>query len=445
MDRGFLAPILWRSVFTAYFITADPLARLELGVFLSSTLPQLVSGPSSPAWVEVVKAHKAIIGPRPAQAYAEDWTSGTSASLEEVRQYADIPPASWFWGELIDEVLARLSNLDDSKFAARLDRSIGLADLYPALEDKILGSLLERYARSENPPMHDGLVQRILSRWGSPHVDISDRTFLWSQVSQEAASAVMRWLAEEDLADFFELIKSSSRVLTSMDERRFVYWKRYTGRMQYTRLVLGTGYETTTNRDVRRFIDKRHARIGWLRGGDPGNIAILMKIDNHWFVEFSQTGNACFPYRDDQRPFNLNRKVFMKSDLGDPRAVEASGLGRMLHHRQWEEDFDRVLAGLNIWPTATATQPRHTPAQPRPTAARSAPAVVPVRAGWQQLVPGLSRIHASELSRIHSRVVDNRSKGGRYWIEIVKAPSRYLVEAMRVAGFRYSAPRGFYQ
>lgn len=431
-----LGPLLWRSAFFAYFIAEVKETRLLLGKFLLETLPELHVGATAPAWVPIVIAHKQVLDSRPAQSYAKEWFKAEAGQLEEVRDHARIPATSWFWAEIVDELLLALTNLDDQSFLLHLPRALDLIDQHPVSKDKILATLLERYTQSASPVLHGPLLEKALEEWGNPQLDLSDRSHRWSQLSDRAVRIVCHWLAEDDLNDFFELIKSSSATLSDMDQRRFAYWKRFTGRMAYTKLVFGVGLRATTNRDIGRFISKRKGRLGWLNGSTPANIAILMKMDGWWFVEFGQTGNACFTYRDDLRPFDLAKKEFFRNELGNPDAVAASGQHRLIHRGDWEADFDQALSRLGIWPHTITGGNTYAPSQRQETNSNRY---------MDALNLGLSRSMNLELESIRTRVVDSRSKGGSYWVEINGKPSENLTKAMKTAGFRYANPRGFYR
>lgn len=459
---GLLAPLLWHSVFQGYFVASDDQTRDQMRRYLVARLPALASNRMPPTWLPVVEAHQDVLGESPAEPYVAGWFSGDAHALEELRAHAGIPTTSWFWGCWVDTVLATLVGLGDDGFQLHLGRALEMAGQWPQRRDDILAAVLERYARLSAPQLHDELLARVVDAWGSPHLDLSGLSHRWSNVSEEAVGLICHWLAEEDLADFFELIRTSSRTLSTMDQRRFAYWKRFTQGMRYTRLVLGTGFRWTRNPDVRKFIDKRSQRIAWLQGSTKDNIAILMKIGDCWFVEFGETGNACYPYRDEHRPFDLNRKEHARTELASQSAVSASRLDRMIHQRDWEADFDAVLARLDIWPDAIARErigvPRPLPKSPPATNNAAFPGPQP-RMETSQGRPSAHKSAiflaiaamnlpgdvARELNSLMTGVVDNRAKRGSYWLELNGRPSDRLIAVLKACGFRYANPRGFYR
>jgi hypothetical protein len=390
-----LWPILWKNAFASYFLIDDESLRKRFRAFLSATLPLLEVGSASPRWVPVVKRHGNVLGNAPAKQYAQEWLLGERRMLEELKSEGSISDGSWFWSDLVGEVITNQVNQGDGAFHSELDQSLGLIDDFPRHRDMIVAKLLNRYAKSNNPTSHDQLLQVVLGAWGSPQLDLSDRSHRWSQASKAARELVCQWIAESDLADFFELIKSS-RSLSAMDQRRFEYWKRFTKRMQYTKLVLGLAFKATTNSDVGKFVNKRRERLGWLRGSLPDNIAILIKIDDWWFVEFGQTGNACYVYQDANRPFALDSRIQDLSSLKDKDRADR----RLSHIADWESDFDRVLSSKGIWPNQIGAG----------ASKRGVPEVASVRSI-------LGEASRAELDRVLHRVVDSRGKGGSFWIE----------------------------
>lgn len=462
MRSSVFAPLLWRAVFLAYFLVDTPEARLAMRRFLIDALPHIRHGHAAPTWLPVVLRHQAVFGDSPGEDYAENWLDGDVEALQELVLDVELPEASWFWGAFTRAASSALGALRDGAFVSRIPQAVALVEEHPLQADAVLAAVLERLAGCEMPSPHEGLLQSALARWGNPQLETSDRTHLWSQVSAQTRQMVCRWLAEDDLRDFFELIRSS-RALSDMDNRRFEYWSRFTGRMDYTRLMLGAAFKGGSNADVRRFISKRRGRLGWLKGGTPDNAAILMKMGDYWFVEFGQTGFACYPYRDDLKPFDLSKSVLERADLSVPERTHASGFdSRWVHRGAWEPNFDARLAEKGIYPNDSrrpdiGQRKRVVSAREHPVSQRLAVSAQK-NASTQPERPMFGRFHVvaenrflmlpahlvDELVRLKRAEVDNRNRGGRLWIELAARPSRELIAQMQKSGFRYADPRGFY-
>lgn len=429
MHQGFLAPLLWHSAFLAYFLAEDVAVRAELRGFLKATLGKLDSGPTAPLWLEVVTRHRHVLDDEPATEYATEWLDGQSEGLEELVDHARIPEGSWFWTELVQDILVGAANEPDEAFVDLMPRLFGLIPRFPASADTILGGVVNRYALTEAPALHAQLLDMLLSRWGSPQLEASDTAFLWSHASQKAVLMVSQWLAEEDLRDFFGIIQSSKRTLSQLDQRRLEYWLRFTKRMSATRLVLGRAYENSPNADIRKFIAKRKDRISWLRDTGRENLAILMRMGDYYAVEFAQSGNACYIYRAQDLPFTFRDKWFVAAELRD----QDKACARIVHNGTWEYKVDEVLWKFGIRPNSVeSAEIKNEPSG----------GVAPQPEDLQpKLIPKLER----ELSRLKKRTVDNRPKGGSYWIELKNTPSPALVDGMKQTGYRYAKGRGFYR
>lgn len=432
---------LWHSVLLSYFLVDDKDVRQRIGRFLSDTLPDLDTGPTSPAWVAVVYEHGQVLGAAPARSYANQWIDGDESAINSLRVHARIPENSWFWQDFVDETLKAVAALDDDEFVRQVPRVVGLSGRFEHASDGILVQLLERYVASGSLRPDETFLQRLVDAWGSPQLDLADRSHRWSQASDEAVRMVCRWLAEDDLSDFFELIKST-RALEDMDERRFAYWMRFTGRMSYTKLVLGPLYRSSRNPDVRKFISKRKSRLSWLTGSTSDNIAIVMKFDQWWFVEFAQTGNACYGYADEKRPFDIARNEISLYQMKN-RAV--AGRHWLTHHRDWEATFDNELSKVGIWPDSVQSISKRA----SNTGARVSDSRSRSKNKWQvpaqNVIDELSAVSRAELDGIQADIVDNRNKGGSYWIELDALPSHSLRAEMSEFGFRHARTRGFYR
>ncbi len=452
-----LGSSLWRTVFVAYFVIEGEGDREPYRKFLLDTLPDLRALKASPSWVALVDRHIDVLGDDAVHRYVQEWIEGTTEGLSDLQGDVDVPSSSWFWSAFVTRALALLTELDDDAFVASLPRYIELPKRFSWRTDDILAAMVERCAGLSQISADSEILELVIENWGSPQLELSDRSHRWNQVSRRARDWACQLLAERDLREFFELIKSSGKVLSTMDERRFDYWIRFTGRMQVTKLFLNPLLRESANPDIVRFLRRRRDRLGWLKGSTSNNLAFLMKMGDHWFVEFAATGNACYGYADNKRPFNVDHREISASSFRDPQAARF----RMTHGGPWESEFDRRLASIGVWPNGVlggGRQPTNPAPAPVPaTDSLSATGLEPASASQPQpparsyftnralIVPGLPVLEVRELSYLFTAVVDNRHKGGSYWIETSGRPSRSLIDAMNAAGFRFAASRGFYR
>src|SRR5690606_5170206 len=148
------------------------------------------------------------------------------------------------------------------------------------------------------------LKQAALEHWGSPQMRSKQNAWL-QYIEQPVCAMVVAWFAKEDLEHFFTLLKGDAEV----DQSRLFYWLRFANQMTYTRIVMGVDAWYSRNTDFVAFREKNKGRISRLEGAPSHNNAVVMQIDNYFFVEFSGTGNACYVYRADRAPFNPDKPV----------------------------------------------------------------------------------------------------------------------------------------
>ncbi|MCX7512579.1 EH signature domain-containing protein [Frateuria hangzhouensis] len=440
---------IWRGALLSLFRGAPEDAGFEATRrFLADTIGVLRAGKFHPAWLDAMERHPRLLAQNPVSSYALAWLEGHREGIEEVRELIELPPRSWFWSHLIEAIVeACCGTSNDALFDERWPVVVKLIDDHPYCRDLVLGRVLSRYAKKSAPLRENHLLQVSLGAWGSPELG-ADVVGRWSDTSDDARAMVCGWLAEEDLEDFATYCKGDSTV----DARRLSYWLRFKKQISFSRLVLGSSIRDAQDMASRDFIARKKGRVAYLHGPSNNN-AIILRIGAWWFVEFSEKGNACYPYADHLKPFNAARKEFNAADLRDAIAMENGG-GRRLIHRDtkeglWESaKFDPFLSEQGIWPDAVGRPPSRVAASVATTRPRSDTAIRPhsATAPVGALASlGLSESLLNDLRPFKPRVVDNRSKRGALWIELARAPGSELLRSMERQGFRYAKGRGFYK
>lgn len=439
---------IWRGALLSLFRGAPSDAGFEATRrFLADTLGILRAAKFHPGWLQALERHPRLLAASPADAYAKAWIEGHREGIDELRELVELPPASWFWSSLVEAILeACCSTTNDALFDERWRIALKLFDDHPFCRDLVLSRILARYAQKQVVIRQDELLQVSLTAWGSPQLG-ADVVGRWSDTSDEARDMVCGWLAEEDLEDFAAFCKGDD----SVDARRLAYWLRFKKQISFSRIVLGSAIHKAQDKQSRAFIARKKGRLAHLRG-TPNNNAIILRIGGWWFVEFSETGNACYPYSDKHKPFEVANKEFnLVPDLRNMASTERSGGERLIHRDttegSWESmKFDRFLAANDIWPDTANRSAR--PRAPAPSVTREhvvpkKPAPAPSAADVSNL--GLGQALVDELKTLSPHVVDNRSKRGALWIELKRTPDSALLRAMERRGFRYARPRGFYK
>lgn len=438
--RGQLKSSHWRGLFRSYMQaehseTCQRLRKLLVGTLKSLGQDRL----SPPLWLSAVRRHSGLLGAAPCAPYVEELIEGESSRLDDLSNEVSLPDASWFWVGLRDAALEQIKASSESKFRKRLNHILSLPDRIPNSRDEILTALISRYARCNDRARHLQLMEFALDAWGSPQLK-SNR--LWGLVDDDARQMVCGWLAQEDLEDFYRLCRGTRQV----DDRRLKFWLRFKEQMGYTQILLGGQLRYSRDSDTREFIRKKKGRVGELTSGPATNNAILMQIGGWLFVEFSETGNACYAYPAGEAAIELGRKSYPLSQL----KPSARSLRRLLHmdgNEKWEQKFLASLHQIGVQPDVRM-----------PTGTRyavRAPEVVPARAvrvgAHTANRPSGGALASSEaadmllasLSKMDVRVVDNRAKGGAIWAYPSSGVFPYL--ELRALGMKFKSDnQGFY-
>lgn len=432
-DRGALGPAVWRGLFKSYMQVApnEGAMRIKLRTVLLGSVEHLSRARRvDPTWLQAAKRHLGLLKDDPCSPYVEELLSGNRMLLEDLIAGLAPPDASWFWDELVTSITRHIRQLTAESLVGSVSFLLALrkegrfASKYRS--DQILSSLIDRYAEVTNRQRHELLLAASLTGWNSPQLRTS---VAWSNVTADAKKMVSTWLAEQDLEDFYRLCQGADQV----DERRLRYWLRFKGQIQFSQIVLGRTIARSSDADIRDFRKRNVGRLARLDGGESGNNAILMQIGDWLFVEFSKTGNACYPYRVAKVPFSIGETSYVRTLLSNEAAVLASSANRLLHidrnDGQWEQHFDRKLSSWDVKPdVAEFPRSRLMNTVVRPTEA-------PSRTSYERRRPKEISAELLDLLYAHKGTFeDNRANGGVLRISVI-VPSDTLQRMLVSAGF----------
>src|SRR5690606_36282524 len=163
---------------------------------------------------------------------------------------------------------------------------IGLAEQKALYAADILVALLERYAKTtEREKVHEVLKCLALNQWGNPQYDSSAG---WNNVNPDTKRMVIQWFVRADLEAFFKLFSASA------DVNRFNYWIKFIDKISFSQIFLGSSAFQSHHPQHKKFRDLNRGRLKKLVGSTPTNNAFMLKIENLYVIDFSDTGNACF-------------------------------------------------------------------------------------------------------------------------------------------------------
>ena len=375
---------------------------------------------------------------KPCAPYVEELLAGRRGKLDDLVSAMAPPAASWYWDELVEAVCLSIDQMNDDSFIDRIPFLLRFADetrLGPR-RDVVLSRTLDRHAQTRHRARHQVLLAYALERWKSPQLKTSA---LWNQVRPDTKKMVCGWLALEDLEDFYRLCQGAGTV----DERRLRFWLRYKEQIAFSQIVLGSTLFYSRDSEVIEFRDRKKGRLARLTSGPVDNNAIIMQIGEWTFMEFSQTGNACYPYRTEHLKLELGILRYPLDGAGGLKnrpAVKRSGANTLIHNGGWESTFEQCLREWGIRPDQEpgAVRSQAHPVERHPTAVRENNALgIPADLLADR---GLVAI----LARARPEIIDNRPAGGALWV-IPETASSELGPALLRAGFRHKLGKGYHR
>lgn len=420
----------WRGLFHSFLQAAPGPGMSRLRDLLLNAWPSVTRrAKARMSWIADIRRHQGLLGTDPCRPYVEELVRGASLLLDDLRRTASVPPASWFWRELTASMARFIGTASDDALKSNLPTILKCAADLPGARDAILVSVLDRYESCTAKDPAPSLLSFALDAWGTPQLA---RNALWGQVKPAAKRMVCGWLALEDLEDFYRLCQGAGQV----DERRLRYWLRFKEQITFSQIVLGSEMLLSRAKDVREFRERKKGRYASLTRSGSRNNAIIMQIGNWTFVEFSETGNACYPYRSDQLPVQIGRSVYSLHELKTESVVLSAGGERLKHQSDWESDtFDPFLRRRGIHPDADSRRVDRLVDR----------ASGPPRAAKADSLPPAPLDHAlfSEIHECGGNIVDNRPRGGALWI-LGDSFNPSILRALKSLGFKAKPGQGLY-
>ena len=174
----------------------------------------------------------------------------------------------------------------------------------------------------------------------------------------KARKVLNQWLANKFIYLFFDKI--------AMDQDRKEFWSRYIDYVTNFKIYMDNARLYSfkyNNQDIEPAI--LNCRLGQLKGGGSTS-SFVLEIKNYNFVEFSQTGGACYIYKagsglkpdSSSKTITLsrlkhpdNRKLAVRVDAQYYRFCEE---GRVLHSKGWQYGFNawmKKYLSILIWRT----------------------------------------------------------------------------------------------
>ena len=250
--------------------------------------------------------------------------------LESLR----IASVSWFWDDLIRSAIKSIKTMKEDEYFQIIPRFLVLLEKNKIYATDILAALLERYAStSQREKVHEVLKHLALDQWGNPQYESSAG---WNNVNADTKKMVIQWFVRADLEAFFTLFSRTA------DVNRFNYWIKYIDKISFSQIFLGPAALYSSQIEHKNFREVNKGRLKRLIGSTQTNNAFMLKIDNVYVIDFSDTGNAC--YIVDKIPYKENSRDVHRDTLKPWKH-----LLKLSHTSGWQTRFDEKLAELGIF------------------------------------------------------------------------------------------------
>lgn len=453
----------YRGLLNAYFGYDPETARSagkrnweELRMYLRDRVANTVTTGLLPTWVDVLQTNAGLLGDDPGSTYCKDLLAGHSDEFDHAREALDIHENSWLIWRLVLGQVEAAAREDDTNFQHYLSSLLDLLAKHPLTVNVGLAKLLSRYRLLKAPVVHAGLRDFAVAHWGNPWLSLN--RVKWSLVTDEAREMIAGWLKLILIQQFFSLLAADG----TNDTRRLKFWEGYHDSIDDMYFALGNTARWHRGPDFQDIRKKMAGRLLNLHSaGAPDNNAFIMCIGNFVVVEFGLTGNACYIFRRDKLPFELDGDI-----AGNRTSLKHKSFVERLLHTDgtvgtWEHKFGRTLAALMhvqprtqaIWSgapfvgTPGFSDVRQTPYSVQANAPPARRSVKPTSRSEPKPARG-STFFDRELARLcddrRLRIEDLRDRNGNLWVLTGDADG-YVSSQLRSWGFSFKAGKGWWR
>lgn len=348
-DKNFQTDIrrnTWFGLLFSYFSLdetskeSNPICWLKLRELLRKSFDFLYKESKNPRdWMRIIHQNPDILTGDIVEKMASSVLVGDMTYTDNIRKYLNIPSNSWLWLDLFKEQIKQACQAEDSLFYVYIDYILSASRAYQNHLNDVIKYLLDRYQHSAKRNVVNTSLKTVsFEKWGSPQLQT---TTSWGLVRAETKLMVLQWFAKDDLEHFFSMLQDNG----TPDLRRLNFWLRYIGQISYTRIVLGRNSSFNRAIDFVNFRKVNNGRFSMLSGAKDTNNAFILKIGQYYIVEFSETGNACYIYSENNMPFphfkaNLDLKSIKNKDFS---------IKRISHNGDWELSMDLAMNQIGIF------------------------------------------------------------------------------------------------
>jgi hypothetical protein len=396
----------------------------KLREFLRRHISHLGSDSRKPDWAVALADNPELFTTTPCVRFGKAMLEGDKSQFDQVCARLNVGMTAWLREEAVLAAIdTAISPPECAKMKTRLPALVGMLRTAPMVRSKGAARLLNAYANLPEHPQQIDLRNEAFELFGNPL--LSANLPRWRDINDNAQGMVADWLKLSVIKQFFELLSHDGMT----DPRRVNFWSTYVPIIENIWLLLGPSAQGPDFRKLRELLGDHSLS---LTGGSRTNNAFIMKIGQHYVIEFGESGHATYIYNQNSLPFALNGTLHLSADLKQGRTK--------LEHRdglqKWEEKF---RSGLRLPPPhqvqlgAIQVETRNRP-DPR-TGVQT-----PTRVGGVSTPDNFNALFRNFCAERGLRYEDKRHRGG---VLIVYADSSHhrISGTLGQWGFRYDAHR----
>ena len=174
----------------------------------------------------------------------------------------------------------------------------------------IVSGIIEKLGLEASENLRQPVQSYVFREWKDPRLIGGD--VRWREVSAEAKRIFTKWITEEDLRFFFDIVAQSCN--DQKFDYRKAFWLAYFEHISFCRPVLRRNVQDLFRNNPQAMQYYRERQPAVLRDGDSDQHAFIIQMGDYTFVEFS-TRAACYVYDDAECPFDLGDSDYHMSEL----------------------------------------------------------------------------------------------------------------------------------
>ena len=198
----------------------------------------------------------------------------------------------------------------------------------------VLSQLIEQLGTEATEALRQPLQSYVLQNWQDPRIAGAD--VRWRNVSDKARQIFTKWITEEDIRFFFDVVAKAC------NDQKFAYrkafWLAYFEHITFCRPVLRKNAEHLFHHDPQALQYYRDRSPAELKGGNRDQHAFIIQMGDYTFVEFSTAG-ACYVYHNVDIPFEVGDSEYRMDELRSQSWAEHRVIHNGSEKYSWQDGF----------------------------------------------------------------------------------------------------------